>query len=291
MVKFRTRADIVYDVFIYAVLMFVLFVTVFPFWNQIVTALSGNQGETITFYPKSLSFQSFRLSLDYPGLWTGYRNTILRTVCGVVLSITVTAMLSYPLAKSKLPFNGLITGMVLFTMLFGGGLIPNYLLIKSLNLLDTFWALLLPSLAGAFNVFIMRNFFRSLPDSLEESAQIDGAGYFLIFTRIVVPLSAPVLATVALWIAVNHWNAWFDAMIYISSPDKQVLQVILRKIIIENSLTDMERLTMGTSIDSLFSAKQLQATMICLSVLPMLVVYPFVQKYFVRGIMVGAVKG
>ncbi|WP_152397602.1 carbohydrate ABC transporter permease [Paenibacillus cellulositrophicus] len=291
MVKNRTPADVLCDSLIYFLLGCIFLITIYPFWNQVVTALSSKQEEAITLLPKGLSFGSFLLSLDYPGLWSGYRNTILRTVCGVLLGTTVTALLAYPLAKAQLPFNRFFTALVLFTMLFSGGLIPNYLLIKSLGLINTFWALILPGLTGAFNVFIMRNFFRSLPDSLEESAQIDGAGYFSIFTKIILPISSPVLATVSLWIAVAHWNAWFDSMIYIQDPHKQVLQVILRKIIIENNLNDMERMTQGVPLKDLFSTKQLQATVICLSVIPMLIVYPFVQKYFVKGIMVGAVKG
>jgi len=290
-VKQRTRIDYIYDGLIYALLSFLLLICIYPFWNQVVTALSSNQSEVITFLPKGLSFGSFLLSLDYPGLWSGYGNTIMRTIVGVLFSVTVTALFSYPLAKSQLPFNRTLTTFVLFTMLFSGGLIPNYLLVKSLGLLNTFWALVLPGLASAFNIFIMRNFFRSLPDALEESAQIDGAGYLRIFFNIILPISTPVLATVGLWVAVTHWNAWFDSMIYIRDENKQVLQVILRKIIIENDLNDMERMTQGTSLDKLFSPKQLQATVICLSVIPMLAVYPFVQKYFVQGIMVGAVKG
>ena len=176
-------------------------------------------------------------------------------------------------------------------MLFTGGLIPNYLLIKNLGLLNSVWSLVLPGMISAFNVLIMRNFFRSIPESLEESARVDGAGYIRIFTRIILPLSMPVLATIALWVGVGHWNAWFDSLIYIADGRKQVLQVILRRIIIENDTSDMKSMIQKMGSHTEYTGRQLQSTVIMLSIIPMLVVYPFVQKYFVKGVMIGAIKG
>jgi len=289
----KTTSEKFFDLVLYAIVSVILLITLLPFWNQVVISLSSGKGaysSGLMLVPQNFSFASYKLALEFTGLWSGYGNTVLRTVLGVTLSLICTSMLAYPLSKMDLPLNKSITLFVLFTMIFSGGLIPSFLLIKNLGLLDTIWALVLPSLVGTYNMLIMRNFFRSLPESLEESAKVDGAGDFTIFCRVTIPLSKPVLATVALWVAVHHWNAWFDAMIYIKDPGKQVLQMVLRKIVIENNLDSMQALVNRTDT-SKFLGRELYATIVILSIMPMLIIYPFVQKFFVRGIMLGAVKG
>ncbi|WP_106765826.1 carbohydrate ABC transporter permease [Paenibacillus faecalis] len=293
----KSRGDKVFDAILYLIMTIIMIITIYPFWTQIVISLDGGGAESaayssgIILFPSEISFESYRLAFQYEAMWSGYLNTIYRTVLGVILSITFTTLTAYPLAKAKLPGNKIFTAIILFTMLFGGGMIPNYLLIQNLGLYNTIWALVIPGMVGAFNVLIMRNFFRAIPEELEESAVVDGAGYGIIFTRIILPLSKPVLATVALWVGVGHWNAWFDSMIYISDPGRQVLQVVLRKIILENNTTDLTLIMQKMSNDSEFSGRQLQATIIMFSIIPMLIVYPFIQKYFVKGVMIGAVKG
>lgn len=293
----KSRGDKVFDAMLYLIMTIIMIITIYPFWTQIVISLDGGGAESaayssgIILFPSEISFESYRLAFQYEAMWSGYLNTIYRTVLGVILSITFTTLTAYPLAKAKLPGNKIFTAIILFTMLFGGGMIPNYLLIQNLGLYNTIWALVIPGMVGAFNVLIMRNFFRAIPEELEESAVVDGAGYGIIFTRIILPLSKPVLATVALWVGVGHWNAWFDSMIYISDPNRQVLQVVLRKIILENNTTDLTLIMQKMSNDSEFSGRQLQATIIMFSIIPMLIVYPFIQKYFVKGVMIGAVKG
>ena len=179
----------------------------------------------------------------------------------------------------------------MFTMMFSGGMIPSYLLVKDLHLLNSLWALILPTLLGAYNIFIMRNFFRSIPVSLEEAARMDGASWFYIWWKI-IPLAKPVLATITLWILVGHWNSWFDATIYITDPEKTVMQVVLRRISIENSAADMNaimvRMQKGANAAT---SKSVEMAMVVITILPMLVVYPFLQKYFGKGIMVGSIKG
>jgi putative aldouronate transport system permease protein len=289
----RTLGETIFDWFVIAGMAVILLVTVYPFWSQVVLSLSGNPYSIkLLIWPDSFTLQSYKLALEYKSLWVGYLNTITRSVIAVTLSLTVASMLSYGLSKFDLPFNRSITGYLLFTMLFSGGLIPSYLLIKNMGLLNSVWALVLPGLVSVFHVFILRNFFRSIPESLEESARVDGAGYFYIFVRVIVPLSKPVLATVSLWVGVYHWNEWFHAMIYIQDTSKFVLQVVLRKIIIDNNMDSLEALMFqADSQTTKFSGRQLQATMIMFSILPMLLVYPFIQKYFVKGIMLGAIKG
>nr|WP_251036104.1 carbohydrate ABC transporter permease [Paenibacillus sp. ISL-20] len=271
--------------------------TIYPFWTQIVISLDGTGADGAAYasgfilLPEQLSFESYKLAFKFDALWQGYWNTIVRTVIGVILAVLLTSITAYPLAKRDLPWNRVFTGIILFTMLFGGGTIPSYLLIKELGMYNTIWALVIPGMVGAFNVLIMRNFFREIPAEVEESARVDGAGYLRIYTQIVLPLSKPVLATVALWVGVGHWNAWFDSMIYMSDPDKQVLQVVLRKIVIQNNMSDISAVMQNIGNQTTFSGRQLQATVIMFSIIPMVIVYPFIQKYFVKGVMVGAVKG
>ncbi|WP_308638073.1 carbohydrate ABC transporter permease [Paenibacillus silvisoli] len=293
----KSASDKLIDAIIYFILAIIMLLTLYPFWTQVVISLDGGGTDSaayssgIVLFPSQLTFGSYKLALQFDELWTGYGYTVLRTVLGVILSIVFTAMTAYPLSKKDLPMNKAFTSIILFTMLFAGGTIPSYLLIKELHLMNTVWALVVPGMIGAINVLIMRNFFRSIPEELEESARVDGAGYMRIFTQVVLPLSKPVLATVALWVGVGHWNAWFDSLIYITDPDKQVLQVVLRKIIIQNNTSDITLLIQNLGKNTSFSGRQLQATVVMFSILPMLIVYPFIQKYFVKGVMIGAIKG
>ncbi|AZN39792.1 carbohydrate ABC transporter permease [Paenibacillus albus] len=293
----KSPADRAIDLIIYLVLGIIMVITLYPFWTQVVISLDGGGVDGAAYasgfvlFPSKITFGSYKLAFQFNELWTGYTYTLLRTGLGVTFSILFTSMTAYPLSKKDLPLNKYFTGMILFTMLFAGGTIPSYLLIKELHMMNTIWALVVPGMIGAFNVLIMRNFFRSIPEELEESARVDGAGYLRIFTQVVLPLSKPVIATVALWVGVGHWNAWFDSLMYITDPGKQVLQVVLRKIIIQNNTSDITLLIQNLGKDTEFSGRQLQATIVMFSIIPMLVVYPFIQKYFVKGVMIGAIKG
>jgi ABC-type sugar transport system, permease component len=292
----KTLGEKLFDIFNLFFMILILFITLFPFWNQVVTSLSGGFGaysSGVLLLPRKFSLDAYKLVFEYPQLWVGFKNSIIRTILGTIISVIFTALTAYPLSKSKLPFNRLCTGLITFTMLFNGGLIPNYLLIIKLGMMDTIWSLIIPTMIGAWNVLIMRNFFMSIPESMEESAKIDGASYLKIFIKIVLPLSLPVIATVSLWVAVGHWNSWFDAMIYMKSKDKIVLQGVLQRIIIENNSNDIGailRKTQGGK-NSDYTGRQLQAAIILIATIPMLMAYPFVQKYFIKGIMIGAIKG
>ena len=282
-----------FDVFLIVFMLLVVITTIYPFWYTIVVSLSGvDKSSGIQFLPNKFTWNAYKLLLNYSAVWIGYKNTILRCILGTTLGVFFTAMTAYPLSKNDLPFHNFFTDFILFTMLFSGSMIPTYLLVKDLHLLDSIWALVLPGLMGAYNIFIMRNFFRSIPVSLEEAARMDGASWFYIWWKIILPLAKPVLATVALWILVGHWNAWFDASIYIHDPNKTVVQVVLRRIAIENSSADMNairtRMSNGTN---LATAKSLEMAMVVVTIFPMLVIYPFLQKYFAKGILVGSVKG
>ncbi|MDQ6419988.1 carbohydrate ABC transporter permease [Paenibacillus sp. LHD-117] len=289
----RSYGNKMADVLLYAIMTVVLFITLYPFWTQVVISLDGGDAAYRSFQliPSMPTFDSYKLALEFDALWVGYKNTIIRTCLGVVISILATSITAYPLSKPDLPLNKWFTRFMLIQFIIGGGLIPNYLLIKYLGMYNTIWALVIPAMLSTFNVLIMRNFFRSLPLSLEESAMVDGAGYMTILAKVVLPLSMPIIATLSLWVAVYHWNAWFDALIYTNNPNKEMLQLVLRRIIILNNPTQFNDVLTKLQEKSPFSGRQLQATVIMLSILPMLIVYPFIQKYFVKGIMVGAVKG
>lgn len=292
----KSVMDRLIDVFLVLLMLCVIVLCAFPFWNQMVLSVAEVEqlySIEVAWYPKTINLDSYRAMLNYTQLWRGYANTILRTVLGTFLSLLVTTLMAYPLSKKDLPFNKFVTTMLVITMLFGGGLIPSYLLItQTLKMTNSIWALVLPGLVGAYNVFIVRNFFVSLPQDIEESALLDGAGYLRIFLQFVLPLSIPVLMTVGLWIAVGHWQAWYDYMLYMPQPEGWGLGMVIRKILIQNrpqdALAAVQR-TYGseTAVDN----RQLEAAVIMVSVLPMLIIYPFIQRYFTKGIMLGAVKG
>ncbi|MFR5072668.1 MAG: carbohydrate ABC transporter permease [Bianqueaceae bacterium] len=285
--------ELAFDIFNVVLMFLIIIITLYPFWFTIVCSFSKVvAGNGITLWPKQFSTTAYSLLLDYDLIWITYRNTIVRCIVGTSLSVFFTAMTAYPLSKREMPFQGVLTNFILITMLFGGGLIPSYILVKDLHMLNTIWALVIPNMLGAYNIFIVRNFFRSIPSSLEESARIDGANWFYIWIRIVVPLAKPVIATIALWSLVGHWNAWFDALIYIRESTRTVVQVILRKITIENSSMDVNAIMAKMSNkDQSPGGETLEAAITVITIVPMLVIYPFLQKYFVKGIMVGSIKG
>ena len=291
----RSIKDNVIDSGLY-VFLFVFAVTILlPFLFIIATSLSDpiklSKGG-IFFLPRGFTLAAYRDVLKSRYVQLGYMNTIIRTVIGTGGGVFLCASVAFPLAHRRLPHRGLVTTFIVFTMFFSGGLIPTFLLMRNLGLLNQRAALILPLLYNTWHIVIMRNFFLSMPVELEESAEIDGANHITILIRIIMPMSMAVLATVALWTAVQHWNAWFDSLIYIRSITKHVVQVQLRKLVVEMDdmiMRDlMEDMTMGGAISN---EQTLKAAMIMVTMLPMLMVYPFIQKYFVKGIMIGSLKG
>jgi putative aldouronate transport system permease protein len=240
-------------------------------------------------YPRVISLTSYKMVLSNPDIVRGFVNSLIRTLLGTTLTLLATCIAAYPLARREMPHRSVIIFIIVFTMLFGGGMVPGYLLIKNLGLINTVWVLVVPGMLSAFNIIIVKNFFQSLPESLVESARMDGAGEWRILFQIYLPLSKPVLATVALWTAVGHWNAWFDALLYITDDRKQVLQTFLQRIVIESSTQMMELGITDTSVLQ-FTNETIKAATIIVTILPIICVYPFVQKYFVKGIMLGGVK-
>ena len=268
---------------------------IYPFWETaVVSLLPGLLASSwgLKLWPEEVTLEAYRVAFSSRLIYYGYLNTVFRTVIGTALAVFFSFCTAYPLAKKKLPLRNYLTIFFLIPMFFSGGLIPRYLLVRSLGMLDTRAALIFPILLGTYNLLIMRNFIMTIPDSLEESAMIDGASFFRILLQIIIPLSVPIMATIALWVAVQHWNSWFDALIYIRDETKTVLQLVLRRVIIDQD----DSAFLGESNDSVAGAESvvpesIKAATVLISIGPILLAYPFVQRYFVRGIMIGSLKG
>jgi putative aldouronate transport system permease protein len=264
----------------------------YPFVYIVSISLSGPAEASrggLFLWPQGFSLSAYEAVLADAYLLRTFFNSVVRTVLGTVLTVMCCAVAAYPLSRREYPFRRSTTLFILFTMVFGGGLVPNYLLIRSLGLFDTLAALILPTMMTAFNIIIIKNFFQSIPESYVEAARIDGASEWRILFQVFIPLSGPVLATVALWTAVMHWNSWFDAMLYITSDSKQMLQTILQRIIIDSSTTFLEA---GISPEkaSNVTTQTIKAATTVVTVLPILLCYPFLQRFFTKGIMLGGVK-
>ena len=262
-----------------------------PFLHVVSLSFSSPESSfvQIRFWPEKFTWQNYIQVFRNKYIYSGFANTIFRTVTGTILSVLATICAAYPLSKPYLPHKLFWTMFVVFTMFFSAGLIPSYLWNKQLGLMDNKLVLILPGLISAYNVVIARNFFMGIPESLEESARIDGANDIKVFFYIVVPISKAIIATLALWIAVGHWNAWFDSMLYIRDAGDQVLQVVMRRIVLEGQIAAME--LNDPTLASAANPETIKAATIMVTTLPILCVYPFVQKHFVKGVVVGSVKG
>ncbi|WP_168120467.1 carbohydrate ABC transporter permease [Paenibacillus sp. HB172176] len=288
----KSASDKVFLSIVYSSLLLLSITTLIPLMQAITISLSPP--EVVNSYgfhllPSKFDLTGYERVFHYNVIWTAYGNTIMRTLLGTMITLVLTFLGAYPLSKRALPNRKLWTGIIVLTMFFSGGLIPSYLLIKGIGLMNTMWALVLPGAVSAFMLLIVRNFITALPESLEESAKIDGANELVILFRIVLPLSLPIIATVGLYSGVSHWNAWFDSMIYIQDESKQVLQLILRKILLEGQ--DVASESGSGSHAAAVNSETVKMAALVVSILPILFVYPFLQKYFVKGTLMGSVKG
>ena len=278
------------DIFIVAFFTVLSVTILYPFLFVLARSLSSGDAtlSKMTIIPQGMTLANYSTMLQYRYIGTGFRNSVARVLLGGALNLGVCILAAYPLSKRDLPHRTLIMGFIVFTMFFSGGLIPLYLLVSKLGLRNTIWALVLPTLVPTFSLIIMRNFFMTIPESLEESARMDGARDFTILMRLIVPVSKPVLATVVLWSMVDHWNAWFDSMIFMSKAENHVLQMIMRRMV--NQVRILEDLG-GMNVDEMVLPETLKAATIMISTVPILMIYPFLQKYFAKGILVGSLKG
>ncbi len=278
------------DIFIVAFFAVLSVTILYPFLFVLARSFSSGDAtlSKMTIIPQGMTLANYSTMLQYRYIGTGFRNSVVRVLLGGALNVLVCILAAYPLSKRDLPHRTLIMGFIVFTMFFSGGLIPLYLLVSKLGLRNTIWALVLPTLVPTFSLIIMRNFFMTIPESLEESARMDGARDFTILMRLIVPVSKPVIATVVLWSMVDHWNAWFDSMIFMSKAENHVLQMIMRRMV--NQVRILEDLG-GMNVDEMVLPETLKAATIMISTVPILMIYPFLQKYFAKGILVGSLKG
>jgi putative aldouronate transport system permease protein len=251
----------------------------------------ASMGGGIFLYPRQLSLLSYKLLFKTEQIFIAFKNTGLKTLLGTSLSVMLSALTAYPLSLPRFRGRGFFSMMIFFTMLFSGGMIPTYLLIKDLGLIDSYLVYILPGAMSAYNMFILRNFFQSLPQSMEESAFLDGANVLQIFIKIILPLSKPALAAVTMFYGIENWNSYMDGILYINDSKMQLLQVYLRQLISaaggKGALGDLNNLSTAATL----TEDTMKMTVIAVSVIPVLIVYPILQKYYTKGVLVGAVKG
>ncbi len=267
-----------------------------PFWIMLVLSFTPNEWANhlgLKLWTREWSIATYRFALSsYGDVVQAYGNSILRTVLGTAAILVATVAAAYPLSKKRLPGRTVMTVVILITMVFSGGFITLYLVVRGVGLLNSRWALILPSMANGFYILIMRNFLMTVDDAYEEAAFIDGANYLQILTRVVLPLSKPVLAVIALWAAVFHWNEWFHALLFINSESKLVLQLILRRMMFLLTSDELfDKLDWQDLMGIIVPTKAVRAAVMLLTIGPIVLAYPFLQRYFVKGIFVGGLKG
>jgi len=289
----RSFGDKVFDTVNVSIMVLIAVSVIYPFWNLLVQSL--NDGYTaanqLRFWPARFTFFNYEHVLSNKYIWSGYRETLIRIVLGTSLEVFTTMIGGYALSKKYLPLRKFFIIMVVIPMFFSGGLIPQYLWNSQLGLRNTRWALVLPGLISSYNLIVMRNFFQNVPIDLEESARIDGANNIRILFSIYMPVSMAVIATITLWVMVGHWNAWFDATIYMNDADLYPLQVVLRRILLEGTQQMMEISPNARDSGQSASPDNIKAATVFVCMIPIMCVYPFLQKYFVKGTLVGAIKG
>lgn len=286
----KSKKSRVSDITNYTILTLLAIITIYPFWTSIVISiipLKEYLSSNIHLWPKTIDLSAYKFMLGMEELWHSFGVTIFVTLIGTAINILLTIMTAYALSKKDLKGGRVIMFLIVFTMMFNGGLIPTYIVVQKLGLMNTLWALIIPGAIGTFNLIIMKNFFAALPSSLEEAAQIEGYNDIQILFKIIVPISMPAIATIALFYSVEHWNEFFSAVMYITDRNKWPLQLFLRSMLFENGAST----TAGGGDDPYLLGMPIKMAAIMITALPILCMYPFFQKYFVKGIMIGGVKG
>jgi len=286
--------DRIFLSFVYLFLLLLLALILLPLIYIVSSSFSSPLAVTsgqVILWPVDFSTRGYEVALSNPQILTGYANSLFYTFFGTIISVTLTIAIAYPLSRRTFYGRNILMAFLVFTMLFNGGLIPTYLVVKALGMLDTRWALLIPAAIGVWQVIIARTFFQSsIPDELAEAAELDGCGDMRFLWSVVLPLSKPIIAVLALMYAIYQWNSYFDALIYLKSSDLYPLQLILRSILILNT-TSSGSMDAKTMLERQQLADLLKYSLIVISSLPVLVIYPFVSRYFTKGILIGAVKG
>ncbi|HZG78043.1 MAG TPA: carbohydrate ABC transporter permease [Paenibacillus sp.] len=292
MIRRQVNGDFFLDVFVYGCMTFMGVVTLFPFLNVLSKSLSADWAVVsgkVSFFPVDFQLETMKLVVSSNEFLNAFLNSFYITVAGTLISLAVTAITAYPLSKKEIKGMKLVLIFFVFTMLFNGGLIPNYMLIKELHLINNLWSVILPGVINVFNLLIVKSYYESLPESLEESARIDGASNIGILFKIIIPLSIPVQATIFLFIAVGYWNEYFSPMLYLTRPDLKPLQVYMLDLVM-NAEGSSDMLMRADDMFNV-SPEGVRAATIIASTVPIILVYPFLQRYFIKGVLIGSVKG
>lgn len=286
----ETLGEKIFNIINIIIMLLLVVVTLYPFWYVLVASFSDGerlmQHTGFLFKPLGFDLAAYKITFQNQMLIKGYMNTIFILVVGTFFNIVMTSLGAYFLSRKNVMWKKPIMFGIVFTMYFSGGLVPFFLTVKQLHLDNTLWALIIPNLISTYNLIIMRTSFMAIPDSLEESAKLDGASHFTILTRIIVPLAAPTIAVMVLYYGVGYWNSWFNASIFLRDRELFPLQLILREILLQNTNADVN----NTLIDEESVSQTIKYALIVVSTVPILCVYPFLQKYFVKGVMIGALK-
>ncbi|WP_261806289.1 carbohydrate ABC transporter permease [Lapidilactobacillus luobeiensis] len=284
----KTKGDRVFDVINVVIMTLFSLIIILPMWNIVISSFAAKNSGNFIFWPNKLSMANYIRVFSDNSLWNAMFISVAKTLVGVLLHLMLCSIVAYALSKRNLRGRGLYASMGIITMFFSGGMIPTYLLIKSLGLLNTFWVYIIPSMFSYYDIVILMNFFRDIPDSLEESAKIDGANDWLVFFKIILPLSKPAMATIGLFHGVWQWNDFMTAKLYVTNEALYPLQMRLYDIIVQSQAAATAGLNAQVTIAT--TSKGVQLATIVVTMLPILVLYPFLQKYFVTGTMLGAVK-
>ncbi|HHV97844.1 MAG TPA: carbohydrate ABC transporter permease [Clostridiaceae bacterium] len=290
----QSMGSIIFNIFNYSLMIFLACITLFPFMNIVSKAFSSSAkiiAGKVFLFPRDFQLDAIIHVLFEPQFRISFKVSVFVTIVGTLLAMLVTVMTAYPLSKPKLRGRKFFLRIYIFVMLFSGGMVPNYLLFRSLHLLNTIWALILPSMLSVFNMLIVKNFFEQLPESIEEAAIIDGASNMRVLFTIILPISTPVIATVSLFYAVDYWNNYFSAVLYITKQNLRPLQQYLYELI-QSSMNLTDEMGVIKDLDLALDVipESIRAATIVVSTVPILLAYPFLQKYFVKGITIGSVK-
>ncbi|MBW8348533.1 carbohydrate ABC transporter permease [Bacillus sp. IITD106] len=293
----EARSDRIFDICNKLLVWFFIIIISFPLLYILSASISDpsyvNSGK-MWLIPRDITFEGFKRVFESKDIWIGYRNTIFYTLLGTFINLAVTLPCAYALARANLVGKGIIMALLIFTMFFDGGMIPTYLLVRDLGMINTIWAMVIPNAASVWNIIVTMTFFKvTIPKGLEEAAEVDGASVFRIFFQIVLPLSAPIIAVMALFYGVGHWNSYFNALIYLSEKEIYPLQLFLRDILIQQEMT-AELMIQGGNPEAIGEqakiASIIKYAIMIVSAAPLLIIYPFLQKYFLKGVMIGSIK-
>ena len=291
----ETRQDKVFNAINTAILWLVLILVAYPLIYVLSASFSNPQAVSsgnVWLWPVDFTLRGYEVVFQHPDIVRGFFNAIYITVLGTVVQVIITIMAAYPLSRKTLYGKGVITLFFTFTMFFGGGLIPTFILINNLGLYNTYWALILPGAVGVYNVFVARTFFQTtIPEDLFEAGQLDGCSDFRFLMSVVLPLSKPIIAVLVMFYAVGHWNSYFGPMIYLADKQLYPLQIVLRNILVQNQFDSQMMMDVASMEQQKGLAEPIKYAVIVISSLPMLILYPFIQKHFVKGVMIGAIKG